>query len=534
MDIKKVKNKLHIKFGYQHPDFNKLLAAVRLCPDGRRWDKQNRRWVVPVTYDNLVHLRESGFPVEEEEIKKLDVQIEHGDNLDLSVFEDRGINFYEHQKYGLNILTNNPNIFLFWKMGLGKTLTAIISLEILFDRGEIEKALILCPNCVAKTWYNEFQKFSKLNPINCAGLSAKKRQLALDNFKVCILNYESVPYTDIDDSFDMLILDESHWVKNHQAQRTKKLIRISDGAKRKLLLTGTPVTQGPQDLFTQYRILDGGNTFGQNFWSFQQRYFKNVGYNYPDWQPIPEKEDELQEKMFKIMDKKLKKDCLDLPPKSYQTVYVELTAEQKRLYKQMEKELTAELSSGEIIDTNLAIVKLQKLNQITSGFLYVDGETERKAVEIDHKKLDVLASLIEDKEKVVVWCLFKHDIKTILKKFSYMNPVTTSDWQEFQENPKHRLLVGQVHAGGIGITLTAASYVVYYSQGYSLADRLQNEDRTHRIGTTENVTYIDLVCPDTIDEDIKNIIEMKRANADNLLNSHEGDILSDVLAKFKK
>ncbi|MBW1784852.1 MAG: DEAD/DEAH box helicase [Deltaproteobacteria bacterium] len=511
----KIKDK-NIFFTFPYNEEAKTM--IKGCPDGRRWMERLKQWRVPVTIDNLKYLNNNGFD--------FDVSVlEQGLKIDpdLKILEPKTKPF-KHQTHGLKLCLSNKEVFLMWEMGTGKSWIGVNKVRHFLDK----KILIICPKTVLSSWENEFKKHSDLTPVVVKG-SKKKRIEILENNNICLMNYDlliSLEELLLSINFEFIILDESHFIKNQSAKRSKIVHKLCKKIEHKLLLTGTPITQGPADIFSQYLALDGGTTFGVSFYAFRGKYYIDKGYGFPDWQLRDGVIGEIKDKMFLKGHRLKKTDCFDLPPKNYQKIDVEMATEQARIYRELEKEMYT-LIGDEEITIQYLLSKLIKLNQVTSGFLYTTTDEVRKTIRFNHNKLKVLGELIGDKPKAVVWCLFREDMEAITKAYG---GVGTDQWEDFQNDPSIRLMVGQVHAGGIGITLTAASFVVYYSQGYSLSDRLQSEDRTHRIGTTGTVTYVDLVCRRTIDEDILKILEAKRTVAGYIT----GDIGTDLIQKMRE
>lgn len=217
----------------------------------------------------------------------------------------------------------------------------------------------------------------------------------------------------------------------------------------------------------------------------------------------------------------LKKDCLDLPPKIYQRHHVELSPKQKRIYDEMRKEFIAELE-GETIDAPEAITRLLRLQQIVCGWF----PAEDGVVPIEDKniRLQALLEILSDIDsKVIIWARFKADLKAIERALgelavAYHGEVSNDQRaiavERFQNDPNIRYFIGQPQSGGIGLTLTAANYAIYYSNSFDLEVRLQSEDRCHRIGTKNNVTYIDIECRKTIDKKIITALRAKKNLAD--------------------
>lgn len=510
------------------------LKIVQSLPDGRRWHDKAKVWTAPLTADNIRHLIRHRCGNATLEHKLAEIEKPLATTAPADAPQEFKTKPYQHQLLGFNMGTANDKVALWWEQGTGKTWAATNILQYRIRAGQVRRALVLAPKTVLTSWKKELEKHTELEPTTIEG---KNRESRLQHGQVCLMNYELLlPLADVAESqpWDMVILDESYYIKSISAQRTKIAWAVCARAKYRMLLCGSPIANGPEDLFAQYRALDDGETFGLSFYAFRAKYFENRGAFYPDWQVKPGALAEIHTRMFSKGHRITKAKCFDLPAKNYQTVEVEMDREQARIYRRMEQDLVAEINGSEVSVQNVA-VKLMKLNQITSGF-YRDGDEVK---EIVHHKLGALADLLRDKPKAVVWVLFRHDIEAIAREFAELDPVVIAGdvslayretaIERFQNDPRCRLFIGQIRAGGIGITLTAAQFVVYYSQGYSLIDRAQSEDRTHRIGTTGVVTYVDLVCPGTVDEEILQVLEEKRAMADYLT----GDIANTILQRLR-
>jgi SNF2 family DNA or RNA helicase len=222
---------------------------------------------------------------------------------------------------------------------------------------------------------------------------------------------------------------------------------------------------------------------------------------------------ELSDKLKDFSYRVLKEDCLDLPPKNFTKRHIILTADQRKVYEQMKKQAIAVLN-GKVTSTMTVLTQLMRLHQITCGhFTADDGSTQS----IPNNRITELMNILEETEgKVIIWANYQKDvnqiIKNIIEKYGqgsivdYYGLTPQEERQEnirnFQNNPECRFIVGTPQTGGYGITLTQANTIIYYSNGYDLEKRLQSEDRAHRIGQKKTVTYVDLICEDTVDEKI--------------------------------
>ncbi len=328
----------------------------------------------------------------------------------------------------------------------------------------------------------------------------------------------------------LMAVDESTTIRSVSSERFKNARVLGKLAKFRRILTGTPIANRPLDIFAQCAFLDPKLLGFPNFHAFKhfyadirmiplggQRSFpKIMGYR---------RLEDLTARLDKFSYRVLKKDCLDLPDKVYVTRYVEATLEQKKMYNQMAKLMVAEHSNGDFSTAQIVLTKVMRLQSILCGHLRMDnGEMQH----IKSNRIESLLELLEETSgKVIIWCLYKEDIRLICEKLdvhSYEEYHGGIDHLErvealirFKNDPECRFFIGTQATGGMGLTLTEATTVIYYSQGYDLERRLQSEDRAHRIGQKETVTYIDMVVKDSIDEKIVESLKSKQNLADLVL-----------------
>ena len=321
-----------------------------------------------------------------------------------------------------------------------------------------------------------------------------------------------------------MAIDESTTIKNPKAKRTKNIISMAKMAVYRRILTGSPVTKNPLDLYSQCEFLNDELLDFTSYYAFRNRYaeMKTLHLAGRSIQVVSyfKNLDELSEQLKTFSYRVLKEDCLDLPPKIYMKREIELSAEQKKVYKQMKEEALASLH-GKQITTMTVLTQLMRLQQITCGhFVADDGTTQ----EIKSNRLNELMDILEEVEgKAIIWCHWQRDVKIIkealVKEYGPRSVVdyyglTPQDKRQknkdaFQKNPKVRFFVGTPQTGGYGLTLTAANTVIYYSNGYDLEKRIQSEDRAHRIGQKKSVTYIDIMAEDTVDHKITKSLRKK-------------------------
>jgi SNF2 family DNA or RNA helicase len=324
----------------------------------------------------------------------------------------------------------------------------------------------------------------------------------------------------------MIAIDESTTIKNHKAKRTKSLMKIAAGFKYRRLLTGSPVTKSPMDIYSQCEFLRPGLLGFESYYAFQGRYavVQRRKMGQAAFQQIVgfRNLDELTRRIDMFSFRVLKKDCLDLPDKIYTARYVGMTPDQFQMYEQIRRHAMVLLDSGEMSTAPAVITQMLRLQQIMSGHLKTD---DGDMLYFPSKRMDALEEIINEHDgKAIIWSRFRYDIQQITemlnKKFgagcavSYYGDTSDDDRAaavlNFQ-NPNHPLkfFVGNPATAGYGLTLTEANLVVYYANDFNLETRIQSEDRAHRIGQKNNVTYIDLVCEGSIDERIVTALQTK-------------------------
>ncbi len=451
---------------------------------------------------------------------------------------------YAHQLKALEMSWKKEVFALFMEMGTGKSKVLLDNISMLYDKGKINGALIIAPKGVYKNWLeseipthlvDHIQKKAVL----WQALINKKQQAKLDTlFKpevdlhILIMNVEAFSTKkglDFAAKFlschnALVAIDESTTIKNPSAQRTKNILRLSKLSKYRRILTGSPVTKSPLDLYTQCEFLDEYLLDFSSYYAFRTRYaiMKSANFNGRSVQIVTGYRNlaELSEIVKKFSYRVLKDDCLDLPPKTFMKRIIQLSPEQKRLYEQMKSMALAELN-GKMLTTFNAVTQIMRLQQITCGHFKADDDSIQ---EIKNNRITELMSVLEEVEgKAVIWAHWRHDIATIVREIekeypgsvmTYYGDTTTEDRQkairEMQDpESKIRFLVGTPQTGGYGITLTGASTMIYYSNGYDLEKRQQSEARIDRIGQKKPMTYIDILAEDTVDEKIVKALRKK-------------------------
>ena len=468
---------------------------------------------------------------------------------------------YEHQLKALGACYNKENFALFMEMGTGKSKVLVDNIAMLYDKGKINAALVIAPKGVYRNW--ERQEIPVHMPehvvyqiVTWSPSNTKKQQQ--ENAKLFKHGEELVIFLMNIEAFStkkglviaekfllshsaLMAIDESTTIKSPTASRTKSVLNLRRYAKYRRILTGSPVTKSPLDLYTQCYFLDPLYLDFSSYYTFRNRYALMVerrsgGHTYKLVTGYT-RLDELNNKLDKFSYRVLKEDCLDLPDKVYMKRNVPLTPEQIKAYESMKKNAIAVLQNSQTTAAS-ALAQMVRLHQITCGHLMTDaGEVKY----LKNNRVNELLNILEEIDgKVIIWAIYRHDIKEITKLIgerygeqsveSYFGDTPDSERQNivtrFQDrNDDLRFFVGNPKTGGYGLTLTASHTVVYYSNSYDLETRLQSEDRAHRISQTKKVTYIDLLSEGTVDEFIvKNL-----RNKINLANKVLGEDLKKWL-----
>lgn len=459
---------------------------------------------------------------------------------------------FKHQRDIFEMSRDREAFALLLEMGCGKTKIAIDTAAWLYATGQIGGVLVVAPNGVHQNWvdnevpthmpdYIPFKAAIYRSQPTKSEAAALKATLEYDDLKIVAMNVEAFATKkgiEFADQFlnaipSIMIVDESSTIKSPKALRTKAILKLGRKAKFRRIMTGTPITQSPLDLYTQFAFLDPTILRCSSYYAFRNRYaimreMKTGGRSFMVVQGYCNL-DELTKLITPHSARVTKAECLDLPDKLYQKRYVELSAKQKQLYEALRRNLIAEFAGKQVVAT-IALTKLLRLQQIIGGFVaFEDGSLE--AIDDRNPRLTALVETLEEVQgKVIIWARFRNEIKIITDMVSSIyGPAAVVEYHggidnatradavaRFQNDPSVRFFVGHVQAGGKGLTLHAATTVIYYSNDFSLENRLQSEDRAHRIGQQHAVTYIDLVAPRTIDERLVQCLRTKKELADQI------------------
>jgi len=475
---------------------------------------------------------------------------------------------YAHQLEALKQAYNKEYYAFFMEMGTGKSKVLIDEIGGYFLQGKIDSALIIAPKGVYRNWERgeipthlpdeiPYTVAAWRAPSEMTKDDKKKlKDIIYPNGKLRILlmNIEAlsgsvgIKYVTqfLHRNRTLLAIDESTTIKTPTASRTKNAIKISKLAKIRRIMTGSPVTKNPLDVYAQLEFLSP-NITRQNYWAFKSRYAVMVRRNFGTrstnlvvgFQRLPELNTIIDQYSYRV----LKEDCLDLPEKIYTTRTISLTTEQVKAYEEMRRFNITEMD-GKTMTSLSTLAALIRLHQITCGHITFDDGTTK---EIKSNRMNELLNILDEVDgKVIIWANYRFDIKniqqTLSEKFgsdsvaTYYGDTKDKDRQDIVEkfqdkNSSLKYFVGNPSTGGYGLTLTAAHTVVYYSNSYDLEKRMQSEDRAHRIGQVNKVTYVDIIAEGTVDEKIVRSLRSKIDIASEVMGE---DVKNWVIEPIKK
>jgi SNF2 family DNA or RNA helicase len=452
---------------------------------------------------------------------------------------------YEHQLIALEKSWDKDEYAYFMEMGTGKSKVLIDNIAMLYDKGKINAAMIIAPKGVYRNWLSSeipthLPSHIQYKSVLWTALTSKTKDKEYQslfetdyNLHIFIMNVEALSTPKgltfarkfLSCHNTLIAVDESTTIKTPKAARTKNIVGIASLAKYRRILTGSPVTKSPLDLYTQCKFLNEDLLGFASYYSFQNRYAcmvdKWFGGRKVSVIKSYQRLDELSKLIEPFSYRVLKEDCLDLPDKIYIKREVELTDEQLKLYQSMKLVAMAALK-GKVVKAPHVLTQMMRLHQITCGHLKTESG---EIVNIENNRIKELLNVLEEVEgKVIIWANYIHDIENIVEAVKkehgndsvvqYYGAIESDQRQKAIEkfqDPRSavRFFVGNPQTGGYGITLTEANTVIYYSNGYDLEKRLQSEDRAHRIGQKKSVTYIDLIAEKTVDEKIVKALRKK-------------------------
>jgi len=447
---------------------------------------------------------------------------------------------YEHQKNALNQSAEKVQWAYFMEMGTGKTKVTIDNLAYLFFKRKVTAALIIAPKSVYLNWENEIETHMPevlKYKIYRWNVDKPKDYLELEKFKdlkIFLINVEALSTKRgfdackeylVKNTQNFVTLDESTTIKNRSAKRTKNILGLQKLSQVRRILTGSPVTKSPLDLYTQCQFLSPELLGFSSYLAFRNRYAEmtDIPVGSGRYISVPKyykRLEELETKLKQFATRIRKDECLDLKPKVRQKRYIELDGDGKKIYEKLRTNALAIVEDSTISFSN-KLTEIIKLHQVCNGFTKND---DGEIMALHKSKLNALDEILEETDgKVIIWANYIYNIKEIIefleKKYgkeavvSIYGDVDVQTRKEavrrIQEDDETRFLVGNPTTGGFGLTLTAVNTVIYYSNNYNLEVRKQSEDRAHRMGQKGTVVYIDIVARNTLDEAIMKSLTSK-------------------------
>lgn len=411
------------------------------------------------------------------------------------------LTLYRHQEIALSYLRLNNSFALLLEQGLGKTLILLTHIRDLLKSGDIQNYLIVAPKSALGAWERDIELFNS------------EDQILLNNAGTFI-NYDRVWRKDFDkQTFDLVGLDEAHYIKSRSSRRSKACLLLGSKAKYRYILTGTIISNGKlEDIWTPYTFLDcyyergypRSRIFGGAYKKFEDKYcILNMYHKPSSYIHVRELQNIIAEHCYRA--KKI--DCLDLPDKLPDEI-VKVDLLEKSLYKRLATE--SAILEYEILADN-PLSRLIKLRQLCSGFIKLEDGT---IIETKNEKLSILQELLEsfeDDKKIVIFAEFKysiHKIEELLKKLKIKYVTLDGDqkdktiWRKFQTDKSIRVFIGQYQSANAGIDLFASDTIIYYEPTTRSVVLEQSRDRIHRTGQTNKCSYIHLLTKGTVEVDI--------------------------------
>ena len=408
---------------------------------------------------------------------------------------------YRHQELALNYMRMNNGFALFMETGTGKTITALFRVAELYKEGKIENCLVICPKPVIGSWEGDIPVVDQYHG------TSLKNVIKVTNYEQLLTKNGKKKY--LDKKWDCVILDESHYIKNRSAKRTKACLQLGLDAKYRYILTGTPVANGQlENIYSQFTFLYPyknkqwihSKIFGT--WTDFTKEYCLLNQWYQPYKYI--NVDKLQDIISKYSYRVTKEECLDLPEKLPDKIF-EIELKEKAIYKELMKHSTVE-KFDLLADNSLS--RMAKLRQVCSGFLNVDDKT----IDLKCEKIKILDDFISDfDKKLVIFYEFNYSFEKICKllekkkiKYVYLNGKQKDKlvWKEFQNNPEVQVIVCQYRSGNAGINLYEADTIVFYEPTLSSNILEQARARVDRIGQTSKPSYIFFLTKGTIEEKI--------------------------------
>lgn len=456
----------------------------------------------------------------------------------------------KHQQENVEKLLALRNSADWSECGTGKTVSILYKMVQLMNKGVISRTLIVCPLSVITTWSIEIQKYTDLSYARLVGSLSQKIYALAHDCDIYLISYDSLHGRYITEgklltallsrSFDLLICDEVSMLKHGETNRTKALTFLADRIPFKHFMSGTPITNSPMDVLSIYRALDGGRTFGKNLWKAKNFWFKDVGGRFPDWIMREDKKDLFRERFYSIAVRSRKAECLDLPEQIMEPRYCYLSDEQRIVYKAIAKLLLKDLEvEGKRINVPNALTRLNKLQQVTSGFVYTDEGTHKFK---ENPKLLLLAEQLDrlPNEHLIIYTRWKAEqeiiheyLQSYDRQLYFMDGDTPLSEREdivrtFGLGPQPSILASNLNVGKYSFTFVGSHTVLYFSLSFGLEEWIQSQNRIHRIGQHANCIYVPFLMDNTVDLYVYDTVMQRLDIAKDLI---DGSRLKEILRK---
>ena len=499
---------------------------------GCQWDVKEKTWYLPFPiYSSLRELEEKGL-VFFNELKKIYLDMHYKEDLSLKVQRagyddlpvlDVGIKLYLHQNKTLHLGKVRDSYADLSDCGTGKTISTLAVINDHLKNNLKFTTLVICPKSIILSgWVEDCNKaFPNMSIQPVIGSFNKKIEQFSTESNIYVTNYETLnqDFDFLSAGIDMIVFDEAVRLKNPYAKWTKKAMKIVNHVKHRVIISGLITPNNLMEVFAPFSIVEPG-ILGKSFYQFRDKYFTPNPWSYMNKEFVPKKKsiEQITKKIERLVIRHKKSDCLDLPEKIHTCKYIPMEKEQRKVYDVMLKDMIVELQDEMVTAVTKGVV-LQKLSQITSGFLY-KKDSEAFYFKFATAKLKELKNLLEGElidEQVIIFCTYKGEISLFREHFpqsSFIYGGQSSDEQEREirdfKNGDKKLLFANIKAGKYGLTFTNCSYVIYYSLSYSLDDMYQSEERIHRIGQEKTCNYIYLMADKSTDKRIYNSIRKKQ------------------------
>ena len=474
---------------------------------------------------------------------------------------------YAHQNKALALARGKEVYGYFMEQGTGKTKVLLDDAADLYlnggVNGKIDTLVVVAPNGVHAQWVNEQvpEHLSTAVPRCAAYTSAaptpEERKMMADTLKykgglrIFAIHIDSLSHSKGKEFLRQILLsgncllavDESSRIKDANSKRTQSLIELGRIAKYRRILTGTPISQGAEDIYSQFMFLSEHILGYGSFFAFRNHFCRMGGFQNKKITGYVN-EEELMDKIDSHTFRVLKDDCLDLPERNFIRREVLLHPEQRKVYEQMKKEFFLDLDAG-LLTAKTAVQRIIRFQQIVSGFVWKNAKKDKHTgivvepeiyQELPTNRVQAAIDIVKESHpdtKVIIWIKFRGDYRLLSKALDeagigwvdYVGDTQKEDRQgnieKFRNDPNIKVFLSTPRAGGIGLNLTVASEVIWFSRDWSLENELQANDRVHRIGQHRVVNYHFLTSPKTVDERIDKILRGKLSVAENLIDLRE-------------